>query len=215
MYNINILNGFHLKVIAMILMTIDHLGGILFPEYIWMRMVGRLAFPIFAFLIVEGMVYTHDGKKYLMRLAAFALISEIPYDLAFFNCLLETENQNIFFTLFLGALGIYLCKNISYNAGKIGVILGVTMLGEFLHADYGAIGVFLILCLNEVRGGRMATFLVLCIINVGIYGGIQGFAILAILFILLYNNKRGAQMKLFFYVYYPLHLLLLYAIIRL
>ena len=76
-----VLNGFHLKLIAACTMFIDHMGHTLFPTVLWLRCIGRLAFPIFCFLIAEGCVYTRDRRKYALRLLAFALLSEVPFDL--------------------------------------------------------------------------------------------------------------------------------------
>src|SRR5699024_2332190 len=99
---ISCLSGFQLKCIAILSMALDHTGAVLFPQEIWLRCAGRLAFPVFCFLIVEGFVHTHDVYRYMARLGVFALISEIPYDLAFRGVCLEFAYQNVFFTLLIG-----------------------------------------------------------------------------------------------------------------
>ena len=128
------LSTFTLKLIAIITMVIDHTGAIFFPDQMWLRAIGRIAFPIFVFLLVEGLFNTSNIKKYLTRLGIFALISEIPFDMAFYKARFGVDfltdlkgatqdmqildlfirrlikHQNIFFTLFLGLLAIYLMK---------------------------------------------------------------------------------------------------------
>ena len=98
------LNTFTLKMIAIISMLVDHIGHIFFPEVMIFRIVGRIAFPIFAYVLAEGIYYTKDITKYMMRLGIFALLSEIPYDLAIMGSMLEFSHQNVFFTLFFAVL---------------------------------------------------------------------------------------------------------------
>ena len=101
------LDGSALKLIAVITMLVDHVGAGLFPEIIWMRMVGRLAFPIFAFLLCEGFAHTRDIRRYAVRLGAFALISEVPFNLLHSYRLFDLNAQNVFFTLLIGLLTLY------------------------------------------------------------------------------------------------------------
>lgn len=121
------LSGFTLKCIAMVTMLIDHIGYVLFPGYVIFRIIGRLAFPIYCFLLVEGAVHTSNWKKYLGRLFLFALISEIPFNLAIGGKLWYPASQNVFFTLFLGLLAILLLQkplagqSQSLDAGHDGV----------------------------------------------------------------------------------------------
>ena len=79
------LNGTVLKIIAALFMVIDHAGYMFFPKVIWIRKVGRISFPIFAFFIAEGFFYSKDRRRYLLRMLLFAVISELPFDLAFFG----------------------------------------------------------------------------------------------------------------------------------
>ena len=100
---IRIMNNFQLKIIAIILMTIDHIGFILFPDIIILRVIGRLSFPIFVFLIIEGFKNTSNYNSFLKRLISFAVIIEIP------NLILNYSNSmNIFFTLATGLIVVKL-----------------------------------------------------------------------------------------------------------
>ena len=97
---------------------LDHMGAVLFPQQIWMRYVGRMAFILYAFLITEGYVHTHNLKRYLGRLSLLALISEIPFDMLFHRTFFYWPSQNVFFTLVLGLMGIFLMEK---AAGKLPV----------------------------------------------------------------------------------------------
>lgn len=209
---IKCLNGFQLKIIAIILMTIDHAGATLFPQYIVLRYIGRLAFPIFAFLCVEGIIHTRNPVKYMMQLGIFALISEIPFDMAFKGKIWDTSSQNIFFTLLLGVIAIYIMRQGALTTYKYSMIVILGFLAELLSTDYGMLGVWLIVGLYMTRDEWWKMAVTLIVINVLLYGGIQSFGALAILFIVLYDGTRGKGMKYFFYIYYPVHILILFAI---
>ena len=127
------LTSFQLKWIAIFSMAVDHTGALLFPEAMWMRGIGRLAFPIFAFLLAEGYYHTHDVKRYLLRLWLFALISEIPYDLAFQGTLLESGSQNVFFTLGLSLGVLELLGRLHEPAWQVIVLVCGLMIGEWNH----------------------------------------------------------------------------------
>ena len=155
---IRILSSNALKVIACICMLIDHVGLVLMYNKWYMRAVGRLAFPIFAFLIVQGAAHTSNIRKYILRLAVFALISEIPFDLAIHDRLWYLGAQNIFFTLTAGLFVIYCME----SRGPLGrwrgeIALATALLAEFLRFDYGMAGVGVIggffLGGKESRGG--------------------------------------------------------------
>ena len=134
------LSSFALKMIAILTMTIDHMGFILFPQALWMRGIGRLAFPIFCFTLTEGFSHTHDLKRYIQRMLVVGLLSEIPFNLAESGQIFSIEHQNVFFTLLIGLIMLYYCEKASGNAMKAEVVIVAMFAAEFLHTDYGALG---------------------------------------------------------------------------
>ncbi|WP_313133399.1 TraX family protein [Anaerocolumna sp.] len=220
------MNGLSLKLIAMFTMLIDHITAQLIPsgtpfEFIG-RSIGRLAFPIFCFLLVEGFLHTRSVKKYLIRLGVFALLSEIPFDLAFVRGKTFAENlegQNIYFTLCIGLFVIFLIQIVENKyrySSTITVILTsiITLMGcqlaEFLRTDYGAIGILMIVCFYLFRNNKWILLVTIFFVNQSFYS-IQGFATLSLLFIWLYNGERGPKLnKYIFYAFYPVHILVLY-----
>ena len=154
------MTAFALKIIALTAMLIDHAGIMLaaaLPEYshifIWFRIIGRLAWPIFAFLLAEGFRHTKSQHRFLMRLLAFAIISEIPYDLAMGNSISFVSNTNIFYTLFLGGMAICLYERLREKHWRrgaretmafLGAIFPTAVLAGILTADFGGMGVLFI-----------------------------------------------------------------------
>ncbi|MBR0353740.1 MAG: conjugal transfer protein TraX [Oscillospiraceae bacterium] len=253
--------GSVLKWVAILAMFIDHAAVILVygwakfhhgwgpgvestTFYYILRGIGRLGFPIFCFLLVEGFFHTRNRRKYLLRLGLFALISELPFDLAFRDTWktfgrpeagfwarwgLEFTHQNVFFTLFLGLLAVMLWDGLTRGGNEEGpvwrglaAVVCALALGAAAHygeTDYGAMGVALILVLyllhdrpwerDLLAGGVLAAM-----IPFGSHW-IELFGIAAFPLFHLYNGRRGRQMKYFFYVFYPAHLLLLLGIGRL
>ena len=204
------LSTFALKIFACILMLIDHIGAVFFPQIILLRIIGRLAFPIFCFLIVQGYIHTHDVKRYLMRLVIFALISEIPFDLAFYGKL-TLAHQNVFFTLSLGLIVVWAVDRL--NKGLSGIIYIVaSFVAYFGNTDYSIFGVLLIMMLYLVRGKKLWEAIAIFATNVGLYTGIQRYGAVAALPIALYNGKKGPSLKYFVYIFYPGHLFIIYLI---
>ena len=221
-----ILDGTTLKLIAMISMVFDHAGDMFFPDVMWPRMIGRLAMPIFSFFIAEGFSHTRDKKKYLCRLGIFALISEIPFDLAF-EGRVGLGHQNIMLSFFLAVVALMLYDWIQggtkseENHASIGkTVLGViavaaiAALSLLLRADYtifAVIAVFLFYVLLQkhplVRTGVGVAFLALTR-TVGYYCTTG----LSFIPLAMYNGKKGKGLKWLFYGFYPGHLLLLAAI---
>ena len=206
------INGFTLKWIAIITMVIDHTGMMFFPYSSIPRIVGRMAFPIFCFLLVEGFLHTHDRKKYALRLLLFAVVSEIPFDLAIYLSMGQKNyfaQQNVFFTLFLGLLLLILIERSPKVWWRMLMTVLVCLAAYFFMTDYNMMGVLLILAFYVFQTSILGKAASLAFLDWGMFGGIQNFAILSILPIWLYNGQRGPKMKYFFYVFYPAHLLLL------
>lgn len=233
-------NNFILKIIACILMTIDHIGGILLPNSIILRIVGRLSFPIFAFLITEGYDKTKNIQKYQRRLLIFSFVSQIPYSITF-----KTMHLNIFFTLLAGLYSIkiinkdlnitMLAKNYQLKINnpikierfiKILLIILICILCDLIGTDYGSYGVLIVVIFslfkNDIRKliisfstlNVMQLLLQICInttndipIEPNVF--LQIFSIFSLFIIKKYNNERGPKLKYGFYIYYPLHLIVL------
>ena len=213
------MSAFTLKILALVTMIIDHVGAVFFPEWIWLRYIGRLAMPIYTFLLVQGYVYTKNFTRYAARLGVFALLSEVPYDLLFKRTLLEFGKQNVMFTLLIALLVLRLLDE---SAKKRNVLLflcavGLTALAQYLSVDYGVYGVLMVLCFylfRKYRGFDTLAFSALTYARCTQTGNdVQLWAIAAGIPILLYNGKKGPfSLKYFFYFAYPVHLLVLYAV---
>ena len=208
------ISGFTLRGVAGVSLVADHTGAILFPQYLQFRMVGRLAFPIYCFLLVEGAVHTKDIRKYEKRLLIFAFLSEVPFDLAFYGGL-DFRHQNVFFTLFLGLLVVEQYQKRRAGLSSFFVFLAAMLAGEALNTDYGGFGVVIILIfylLYQYAAMKQAAFVMANFLSYGL--SVQAYAGFAAVPMLLYNGKRGPSMKYLFYVCYPFHLLALYLIKR-
>ena len=211
------LDGRMLKIIAVISMFIDHVGAVLFPDVILFRIVGRLAFPIYCFLLVEGARYTHNMRQYMLRMGIFALISELPFDWAFYHRPVYLAHQNVFFTLFIGLVMIWFLEHpmndmeIPDIVNKLIIVALAGTAAELLSTDYGFSGIATILIFYILRERALLKYLITALICIGM-GWIEGFAVLALIPIALYNGQRGSQTKVMqygFYAFYPAHLLLL------
>ena len=162
-----------LKVIAILLMLIDHTGAVIFPEAIILRLIGRLSFPIFAYLIVVGYTKTKSFSKYLTRLVIFAALSQIPFSLAFgekftllrFSDLLSffvgspNPHLNVFFTLTLGLLAIRIWDKEESELGRIIIILSLAITAKVLHTDYNMYGIAMILAFYIFRDNKIKTII--------------------------------------------------------
>ena len=213
-------------------MIIDHFGAAFARDtgfdLSFMRLIGRMAFPLYAFLIAVGCDKTRDIKKYIMRLFAFALVSHVPFAI-FIGVVNGTGTEifslahlNVFFTLACGALSIWIYQ-LTFRKDKIAWILAIAALAaacEFLNTDYGAIGVIYIAAIY-IAGEERKQAVVMAAGAIAIYighllqgpGHIQFYsafaAMAASLLVLVYNGEKGPSAKYLFYGMYPVHLLLI------
>lgn len=224
------LSGSTLKWIAIIAMLIDHVAATIlirrilvygyteewYNVYEVMRAIGRVAFPIFCFLLVEGVVYTHNVYRYLSRMTLFAVLTEIPFDLAFSGKIWYGEYQSVMLTLLIGLaamLGCHLAEqkwkeNYLLQYVVFGICLFIAMeLAYLLKTDYAYKGVFSIMVFYFFRNERKLQLLA------GAFTFIwEPWALAAFPLLMVYNGQRGRRMKYFFYAFYPLHLMVLYFI---
>ena len=243
-----------LKNIAVVTMLIDHIGAVivtrlliqnglyeamvnqeaysawmgqngnLYGIYMAMRIIGRFAFPIYCFLLVEGFQRTHDVKKYLGRMFLFALLSEVPFDLALSGKAWYPAYQNVFFTLLLGLLviaglrlveqrfsGTETGKKILRVALDAVIVIAGCALALILKTDYNFKGVMAIVVLYLFRNRKKAQIWAGVIIFL-LMDGLEMIAALSFILIWFYNGTRGRQNKYFFYFFYPVHLLLLWLV---
>ena len=217
-------SGSVLKIIAIVSMVIDHCAYFLMDNnstlYEAMRCVGRIAFPVFAFLIAEGFAYTHNRKRYFTRLLVFAVISEVSWYLL--NG--ADGTHNVMFTLALGVVALAVLEKLKENSVLCGIaILSIAYLATWSGVDYEWRGILMILVLNLLRNqndnlpfpyGRMMQLL--CAFPLMMhYGSIC--ALLACMTIFLYDGARGFikgnVAKYGFYAFYPVHLLLIWCVI--
>lgn len=215
------MTSFVLKIIAVIVMIFDHLGYVLFNKFSFMNYIGRLAFPIFAFSITEGYIHTRNLKKYFIRLLIFALISQIPYML-FINVFTNTFTLNILFTLVLGLFAITIYDKSKNKLLGILSVISCAVLAHFLCFDYGWFGIATIFIFYIFKNKKLYMNLAFCVttfINYFYsyittfkkeYLFIILFCCLSLIPINLYNGNKGKNIKYFLYIFYPLHLILLY-----
>ena len=203
------INGFQLKMIALITMTIDHIGSICFPTNIFLRQIGRMALPIYIFLLVEGITHTKNINKYLLRLIVLALISEIPFDYAFFKSCYYLGYQNIFFTLSLGLIAVCAIQKYQNKFLQFVLIGLISYFAEIIKSDYGYWGVLFVVVAYYLRKNKIVKQIPYIVFNVFLYGGVQSYGALSVIPIFAYNGKRGYPLKYFFYIYYPIHLIMI------
>lgn len=217
-----ILSGNQLKIIALVAMTCDHVGKELLPEYEFLQIIGRLAFPIFAYMIAEGCRYTRNRRKHLLQVASLALLCQIVYfvvECSLFQCILVTFSLSISLiyaidhakkkrtaAAWLGTAAV--CAAVWFFS----VILPMVLKGTDFAVDYGIWGILLPVVVYFVPEkleipAVMVVLLPLCVQP----GGIQRYALLAVPLLVLYSGKKGkANIKHLFLTYYPAHLVCIY-----
>lgn len=214
------LTGNQLKIIAMLTMTCDHVGIQLFPQLLWLRILGRLSMPIYAYMIAEGCRHTRDRKKYLLRLSGMGALCQLVYFVAMgslYMCILitfslsvlligllaDTEKEKtpkVWWKLFLGTVFVFF----------VCVVLPDLLPHTDYDVDYGLPGVLLPVLIYGA--GTRGLLLGLALVALK-YGGAQWLAFLSVPLLLAYNGQRGkANIGKLFYWYYPVHLVVIYGI---
>lgn len=232
-----------LHIIAMTLMLMDHLWATLLPAREWLTCAGRVAFPIFAFMAVEGYFHTRSFKKYILRMLLFAVLSEIPFDLMYGGTWFYPVHQNVLWTFLLGLLGVWLMEQVR-KKGKTWMYLLVCVLvvpaglvlGTLCMVDYYGVGVLTVFVFYFLHGRKwwcsLGQLAALYWLNVELLGGLmypvqlfgmefelcqQGLALLALIPIWLYRGRQGYHSKPFQYLcyaFYPVHMLLLVVVLN-
>lgn len=232
-----------LHIIAMTLMLMDHLWATLLPAKEWLTCAGRVAFPIFAFMAVEGYFHTRSFKKYILRMLLFAVLSEIPFDLMYGGTWFYPVHQNVLWTFLLSLLGVWLMEQVR-KKGKTWMYLLVCVLvvpaglvlGTLCMVDYYGVGILTVFVFYFLHGRKWWCFLgqlaALYWLNVELLGGLmypvqlfgmefelcqQGLALLALIPIWLYRGRQGYHSKPFQYLcyaFYPVHMLLLVVVLN-
>lgn len=220
-----ILSGNQLKIIAVIAMTLDHIGVQILTDCEILRIIGRIAYPVFAYMIAEGCRYTRNRARYLIMMAVSALICQLVYFFA-----MNSLSQCILVTFTLSIALIYAFDNTmtkrDYASRIVALaqlvivyliteILPVVLKNTDFSVDYGFIGVMVpvFVYMGNTKMQKLF-FLFAALLILSVYsGGIQWFCLLALVLLAIYNGERGKmRMKYFFYVYYPAHLVVIYLI---
>lgn len=227
------LSGSTLKIIAMVTMLIDHIGAAVLLRYLLymqnqrldinqvyglyrvLRSIGRISFPIYCFLLVEGFQKTRNLGKYILRLGVFTLITEVPFDLCFSSKPFSLSHQSVMLTLLIGVItmwGVSLLEKhlqggILRVCGSAVIIIIGAAAAESMNTDYGFIGVICIMVIYVLRQSKWLQIAGGCLVFLW-----EVWAPIAFIPIAFYNGKRGLKLKYLFYLFYPVHLLLLYLI---
>jgi len=194
---------------------------VVFVIYFIFRLIGRLGFPIFCFLLIEGFLHTRNVWKYAFRLFLFSIISEIPFNLAFRNMVLNEGYQNVFFTLLFGLLSLIFIQMAEkkFESNKVLqylLIIPITvvfmLIAELLfRCDYGAMGVLTIVVMYLLRKNRVWEMAGGCIV-LTVMSLMEVTSFFTLIPVYKYNGERGLKLKYVFYAFYPVHLLILYLI---
>lgn len=216
-----------LKLIACVTMLIDHIGYAFFPKTEFLRVIGRIAFPLYCFLLCQGIMHTKRPWRYILRFCIILILAEIPFDLLFFDKI-TFDHQNVMFTLLLGLIMGLCIRRIPQLPLKLLCIIPFTFAAEYLKSDYGAYGILVIalfLFSQSTSHPRLVEFVGLYMLGnsfINAYITLLGFrvsyqvlALLAMLPICLYNGKKATTSPLVKWglnLFYPLHLVVLLGI---
>lgn len=206
------LDGSMLKWLALLTMLLDHIGAVFFRQgtmpYILCRSVGRISFPLFCFLLVEGFCHTGDVRKYIIRMTGFAFLAEIPFDLVFYGKIVKLDGQNVLFTMAFGLVALVIVKNhFFWDVKSIITFVIVGGLACLFRVDYTWFGILLILIFYFFRESPWQRNVV-----AGAFLIWHPVSLLVLLPLSCYNGKRGKSGKYFFYWFYPVHLMALWMI---
>ena len=223
---------FVLKCIAMATMLVDHIGFVFFPKVRWLRLIGRACFPLYAFMIAEGVIHTERTrrtKEYFMRLGLLALLSEVPYDRGLYGSFPNYDHTNVIITLLLGMIMLVLIRRFRHPLVQIVSVAACAWAADLIGSSYGYAGVLLILLYDlYLEHFAEAPWYVRCAVLTGIgvlFGGYHVaynahfkslHAVVHVfrthswtqLGLLLYNRKKGYDHPVFRWTYrlfYPLH----------
>ena len=209
------MSSFVLKIIAVLAMTIDHIGYALFPNITFLRAIGRIAFPIFAFQIALGFKNTGNREKYILRILLFSIISQYPFHLLT-SIYSNQLKLNIGFTFLLALLVLYSIEEVKPIWGKMLCLIPIFTIAYLLNYDYYLYGIAAVIMFYYTYKKTYAVFpifysatMIYCMYKENL---MQIYSIFALLPILLYNNKKGPSFKYFFYIFYPVHMLIIYFI---
>ena len=222
------MSSFLLRLTALASMMIDHAGLALFPNIGAFRCIGRIAFPIYCFLLTQGFLHTRDLRAYARRLTLFAILSEIPFDLLIFGRVASGVEQNVLFSLLLGLLALYGARTLKRQPAAVSVYaLILCLIAMIARVSFGWLAIALCLCFYFFRDSRprmmlcAGSILLLYTLSLQLSGVTRSWVLVslcslpALPVIALYNNKRGLRTPLLmflFYAAYPLHLVALIAI---
>lgn len=211
-----------LKLIGVITMLLDHVGDAILGKFSFFNLIGRISFPIFAFQAMQGYLYTKNFKKHMLKLFIFACIAQVPFML-FLSTFTNEFALNIFFTFLLGLLAIYLYDTSNNKRFGFLYVILISIIGYFIRVDYKAFGILLIFSFyffKDKKGQMVIATIFLCFARYlpsliayptlfSHYLSCICFTASSLIFILFYNQKEGPKAKYFFYLFYPLHLLIL------
>ena len=219
-------DAFDLKLIAITAMAVDHIGALIFPEALWLRVIGRLAMPIIAFLLVEGYHHTRHLGRYMLRLLIFAVLTQPVYRMVF------PHGLNILFDLLVGLCVIWLVERIRSRWLVAVLLLAISIAGFYVTLDWWHLGILLVFVFHATRGRfgwTVAALGGLLLANAGFFAVVSARTgdpsyqlinfinlgcILALPILNRYNGQRGRDLRYLFYTFYPAHLLIIYAILH-